>query len=150
MQKYPEAEEARAVMIEALEWSVMKWLREKKRVRKMADRANAALDAKVNAVKSRWNRDLLEAYESLDLPESKGGTSNTRAALLTTAKQVRQADEEALSARTSAEETFDEAEKQLSTRLAREGCRKAIASWDLFEKAIKLAETKLPTAKERT
>jgi len=39
-----------------------------------------------------------------------------------------------------AEATFDEAEKQLSTRLAREGCRKAIESWDLHEKAIRKAE----------
>jgi hypothetical protein len=39
-----------------------------------------------------------------------------------------------------AEETFDKAEKQLSTALAREGCRKAILSWDLHEKAIHKAE----------
>jgi hypothetical protein len=39
-----------------------------------------------------------------------------------------------------AESTFDEAEKQLSTALAREGCRKAIHSWELFEKAIHLSE----------
>ncbi len=36
--------------------------------------------------------------------------------------------------------TFDEAEKQLSTSLAREGCRKAIQSWDLHEAAIHKAK----------
>jgi len=40
----------------------------------------------------------------------------------------------------TAEETFDEAERQLSTRLAREGCEKAIRAWDLKEKAISKAE----------
>ena len=44
MHKLPEVEEAKALMNEATEWSVMKWLREKKRVRKVADQANAALD----------------------------------------------------------------------------------------------------------
>jgi hypothetical protein len=39
-----------------------------------------------------------------------------------------------------AENTFDEAERQLSTRLAREGCAKAIASWELHEAAIRKAE----------
>jgi hypothetical protein len=39
-----------------------------------------------------------------------------------------------------AEHTFDEAERLLSTSLAREGCQKAIRSWDLHEKAIRRAE----------
>lgn len=33
-----------------------------------------------------------------------------------------------------AEETLDDAEKKLSTALARDGCRKAILAWDLQEK----------------
>jgi hypothetical protein len=44
-----------------------------------------------------------------------------------------------------AEETFDEAERQLSTSLAREGCRKAIQSWELHEKAIRRAEALVPS-----
>jgi hypothetical protein len=36
--------------------------------------------------------------------------------------------------------TFDEAERQLNTDLAREGCRKAIHQWELDEKAIRRAE----------
>jgi hypothetical protein len=52
------------------------------------------------------------------------------------AKKIKKADEEAYGARMKAEETFDNAERQLSTSLAREGCRQAIYSWDLYEKAI--------------
>jgi ribosomal protein S21 len=48
-------------------------------------------------------------------------------------------DDEAYRARVKAEETFDNAERQLSTSLAREGCRQAIQSWDLYEKAIRKA-----------
>jgi hypothetical protein len=55
--------------------------------------------------------------------------------------QSREKDDEAYRARMDAEKTFDDAEKQLSTSLAREGCRKAIFSWDLHEKAIRKAET---------
>lgn len=60
------------------------------------------------------------------------------------AKKVKEADAEAYRARMDAEETFDEAEKKLSTALAREGCRKAIHSWELHEKAIRKAEALLP------
>jgi hypothetical protein len=44
-----------------------------------------------------------------------------------------------------AENTFDEAERQMSTRLAREGCSKAIASWELHEAAIRKAEVAIKT-----
>ena len=57
------------------------------------------------------------------------------------AKKIKESDDEAYRARMDAEETFDKAEKQLSTALAREGCRKAIHSWDLHEKAIRKAES---------
>jgi len=118
MDKLPEVETAKALMTEAVAWSVMKWLREKKRVRKTADQANAALDQLHQAVKDRWPDGVRAAY----------------------AKKVKEADDEAQRAHLDAEATFDEAEKQLSTRLAREGCRKAIESWDLHEKAIRKAE----------
>ena len=118
MEKLPEVETAKALMTEAVAWSVMKWLREKKRVRKTADQANAALDRLNAAVKDRWP-DGVKAVN---------------------AKKVKEADDEALRAHLDAEATFDEAEKLLSTRLAREGCRKAIQSWDLHEKAIRKAE----------
>jgi hypothetical protein len=39
-----------------------------------------------------------------------------------------------------AEKSFDDAQRQLSTSLARDGCRKAIHSWRLYERAIQKAE----------
>jgi hypothetical protein len=53
---------------------------------------------------------------------------------------VKEADDAAYHARMAAEEIFDEAERQLNTDLAQEGCQKAIHSWELHEKAIRKAE----------
>ena len=61
----PEVETAKALMTEAMTWSVMKWLREKKRVRKTADSANAALDQASRAVRERWPQPIRTAYEAL-------------------------------------------------------------------------------------
>ncbi len=131
MQKLKEVDEARAVMTEAVDWSVVHWLREKTRVRKLADRANETLDRACEQAKAGWSEELRAAYRD--------GTGDD--GLRRAASQVKRADTDAHRARMEAEATFDEAEKQLSTRLAREGCRKAIHSWDLYEKAIRKAET---------
>jgi hypothetical protein len=130
--KLAEVEEARAVMTDAIDWSVVKWLREKKKVRKIADCANALLDRRLEDIRSRWHAELLAAYRD-------GGGAEA-GAVGVSARKLRQADERARRARMDAEATFDEAEKQLSTALAREGCRKAIHSWDLYEKAVHLSE----------
>jgi hypothetical protein len=149
MEKLLEVETARALMTEAMTWSVMKWLREKKRVRKTADLANAALDQLSEATRQAWPDRLKTTYESLAARATGTATahrqqrsllpvSNPEAMLI--AKKLKESDDEAYRARMDAEETFDKAEKQLSTSLAREGCRKAIHSWDLHEKAIRKAE----------
>jgi hypothetical protein len=117
VRKLAEVEEAKAVMTEALDWSVLKWLREKKRVRKIADIANGLLDRRLEDLRSQWD----------GAGEAAG-------------RKVHQAGEQARRAHMDAETTFDEAEEQLSTALAREGCRKAIQSWELYEKAIHLLE----------
>jgi len=155
MEKVPAVETAKALMTEAVGWSVMKWLREKKTVRKVADQANAALDQLDQAVKNRWPGDVSAAYATLGKnangdhrshrqPEQTSSATNGEA--VRTAKKIKEADEEAHQARMDAEETFDIAEKQLSTALAREGCRKAIRSWELHEKAIRKAEDLMPSA----
>ena len=64
MDKIPDVEAAKTLMNEAVSWSVMKWLREKKRVRKAADQANAALDQWNRAVKDRWPDSVRVAYAS--------------------------------------------------------------------------------------
>ncbi len=148
MEKIPEVEAAKTLMTEAVSWSVMKWLREKKRVRKTADQANAALDKSNQAVKDRWPDSLTVAYQSLvavtvpNQPATLSPTIDPQSSL--SAKKVKEADDAAYRARMDAEETFDEAERQLSTSLAREGCRKAIQSWELHEKAIRKAEALAP------
>ena len=138
MRKLPEVEEAKALMTEAVEWSVMKWLKEKKRVRKVADLANNALDQLSEETKLQWTDELRAAYGALAENTGKGKPSDER--ILKSVKPVKQADDEAFRAHMEAENTFDEAERQLSTSMAREGCRKAIYSWELHEKAIRLAE----------
>ena len=150
MKQLYEVEAAKALMTEAQSWSVMKWLREKKRVRKTADEANAALDDLSQSLRESWPESLREAYESLGGPRDKtkaeaGGKAKLSTAIdsqaLLLAKELKKADDEAYRARMNAEETFDDAEKKLSTSLAREGCRKAIQCWELKERAIRKAET---------
>lgn len=63
MEKSPEVESAKTLMTEAVAWSVMKWLREKKQVRKTADQANAVLDRLNQAVKDRWPDRVRAAYK---------------------------------------------------------------------------------------
>lgn len=146
MQKLIEVEEAKTLMNEAINWSVMKWLREKKRVRKAADVANAALDSTIVRLKAEWETELKAAYEQL--ASAKG--NKTSADLLAQAKKLKLAEDEARTARDDAENTFDEAEKQLSTTMAREGCRKAIRSWELHEHVIRLSEAAAQPAKARS
>jgi len=148
MQRIPEVETAKALMNEATTWSVMKWLREKKRVRKTADLANDALDRMTLAVQERWPAGARAAYAALATPgngksaarESQKDSPSIDAEMSLIVKKVKEADEQAYRARMDAEKAFDDAERQLSTSLAREGCKKAIHSWDLHEKAIHKAE----------
>lgn len=158
MRKNAEVEQARNLMTEATDWSVMKWLVEKKRVRRTADRANATLDQLNEAVKATWSEELKDAYQELRTQgarpsqarsqlQAKPPSPATHPDIRLLVKGVKEADDEAYKARMEAERTFDEAEQQLSTSLAREGCRKAIHSWDLHEKAIRQAEDLLATIK---
>ena len=144
MRKLTEVEEAKALMTEAISWSVMKWMKEKKRVRSVADQANAALDELDRSVKASWNHEKKTAYD--ELAQAGAGFGNKESAAISPdirqfARQVKEADDEARRARMDAENTFDQAERMLSTSMAREGCQKAIRSWDLHEKAIRQAET---------
>ena len=143
MRKLPEVEEATALMTEALEWSVMKWLKEKKRVRKTADRANDALDQLSKEMRLLWPDELRAAYG--ELARNANPVEQPEAEIPNAIKQVKRADDEASRAHTDAENTFDEAERQLSTSMAREGSRKAIYSWELHEKAIRMAERLIPS-----
>jgi hypothetical protein len=152
MRKLSEVEYAKELMTDAMDWSVFKWLWEKGRVRETADKANAALDALEQRVKARWRDDLKAAYKELQVETGvsvkgarhRSGTVQPLAAKPETMvflANMKRADASASRARMDAEKTFDKAERVLSTSLAREGCEKAIRSWDLKERAIRHAET---------
>lgn len=146
MQKLREVEEAKQIMTQAVNWSVMKWLSQKKRVRRAADVANAVLDSLERVVKSNWSDELRSAYEQVSSGKNKIAVSDS---FLELAKKIKRADDDALKAHNKAEATFDDADRQLSTTLARQGCKEAILSWELHEKAIALAETGIGAAKAK-
>jgi hypothetical protein len=156
MRKLAEVEEAKDLMNDAIGWSVFTWMFEKPRVRETADRANDALDRLERTIKSRWNDQLKVAYSELSkapLGRNRRGQKDHQPLQLTDphikllVEKIKEADDAARRARMDAEKTFDEAERQLSTSLAREGCQKAIHSWELHEKAIRKAEAAVESAK---
>ena len=138
MRKLPQVDEAKSVMREAMQWSVVRWLKEKRRVRKLADLANAALDELDREIKASWPDELKTAYAALS---EAGSRARDDSKDFEQARRIKRADDSAARARAHAEETFDQAEDELSARLAREGCLQAIQSWELHEQAIRLAES---------
>lgn len=148
MKRLPEVEAATELMNEAMKWSVMKWLREKKHVRRTADHANAALDRCRDELKRRWPENLRVAYEHLaaEIHHRQSGVRTPKSVAFKDAEaralacKLKDADDQAYRARMLAKQAFDDAERKLSTSLAREGCVKAIASWELCEKALVQSE----------
>lgn len=149
MRKLRAVEEARVVMTEAAEWGLWRWLLEKGRVQEIADRATAALAAADKKVKAVWSDELKRAYtELIDQEKSqnghhhkKNGETQIADAVKLAARRVKEAYDQGQRARIDAEETFTEAERRMRTDLARLGCQKALASYDLRERAIRKAET---------
>lgn len=140
-------EEAKALMNQAVDWSVVKWLLEKRRVRETAEEANAVLDKVNHDIRSRWKREIAAAYQNL-ANSGRGSRTPSDAAdcdpeILLFAKKLKDAEDAAHRARKTAESTFAAAERQWSTKLAREACRQSVRSWELQEKAIRIAETAL-------
>jgi len=154
MKKIPAVEDARAIMTQGLQWGVWKWLLEKRRVRAIADEARAGLDDCEMKVKLTWSDELKIAYNQLvsengDAKSARGkGKKNVKAAagktndaeILAAVTAVKQADDDAYNAHEDAEDVFAEAEKKMSTSMAREGARKALEAYDLHEAAIRKAE----------
>jgi len=148
MKKLEAVETSRAIMTQGMEWGVFKWLLEKPKVRKIADKATEALNNAEDSVKATWSDDLKRAYNYLatqggESGKKKGGKSKAEefdAEVLAIAKGVYDADEETETMRLDAEDTFAEGEKKLSVSMAREGASKALATYDLHEKAIRKAE----------
>ncbi len=137
MKSLTEVEQARAIMREAEHWSVLRWLSEKKKVRRAADAANAALYRQHEELMAQWPSDLRHAYETLSTNAKADGVTEETVKV---AKKLWQADVKANAAHEQAEATFAEAERRLSTFMARQGCAEALRSWDLLEEANAKAE----------
>ena len=134
MRKLLPVEEAKALMSEARDWSVWRWLLEKRRVREKADRATDALGELEKKVKAGWSEELRKAAGN-------GRLRKLDPDLKVALEELKQAEEAAQASRLDAEATFDEAERRLNAGMAREGAQKAITSWELRERAIRKAES---------
>jgi predicted nucleic acid-binding Zn-ribbon protein len=152
--KLIEVEEATELMEGAKNWSIWRWLFNKSRVRTAADRAVDALSEAEKKVKASWSEDLKKAYRELEAQQAfqknprskqryekaKEEAKHINPEIKLRVEKVKQADDEAETARLDAEDTFAEAERQLSASGARLGAEKAIHSWQLRRKAIRRAE----------
>ncbi len=133
MRKLIPVEDAKALMREAIDWSLWSWLTQKRRLRTTADAAWEALEGCERKVKSSWSEELRKAYRGKD---GAGLDPELKAAI----KRMKEADEAWREARETAEATFDEADRRMSTSMACEGAAQAIEAWELTEKAIRQAE----------
>lgn len=154
MQKLIAVEEAKALMNEALDWSLWGWLTEKRRLRATADRAWEALDEAEKKVRAGWSEDLRKAWHELEAmaefeanPRAKRQCEKARdeakdvdPEVKLAARKLKEADEEAYALHMQAEETFDEADRRMSTSMAREGARQAIDAWETREKFVRKME----------
>jgi hypothetical protein len=133
MQKLIPVEEAKALMTEATGWSLWGWLTEKRKLRTTADAAWEALEALEKKVKAGWSDELKAAWRAKD---HKDADPELKLAI----ERMKEADKAWRAARETAEETFAESERRMSTGMAREGAAQAIEAWELTEKAIRRAE----------
>jgi hypothetical protein len=133
MRKLIPVEEAKALMREAIDWSLWSWLTGRNRLRITADAAWDALEECERAAKTAWSDDLKKAFRAKN---GKDLDPELKLAL----DRMSEADGAWRQARDRAEATFDEAERRMSTDMAREGAAQAIEAWELTERAIRRAE----------
>jgi len=133
MRRLIPVEEAKALIREATDWGLWGWLTEKRRLRTTADAAWEALEGQEKKVKAAWSDDLRKAYRAKD---GNGLDPELKLAI----ERMKEADKAWRDARITAEATFDEAERRMSTGMARDGAAQAIEAWELTEKAIRRAE----------
>jgi hypothetical protein len=154
MHKLTPVEEAKTLFEEAKDWGVWGWLTDKRRVRQSADRAWEALDECEGKVKASWSDDIQKAYRELEAQAAANADGRAKRSyekareeakdvdpeIKTAVQRLKKADEEAYKARMDAEAQFDEAERRLSSSMAREGAQMAIDAWLLREKFIRKME----------
>jgi len=136
MQKLAPVEDAKTLFNEARDWSVWRWLMEKKRARTTADAAWAALEACEAKVRAGWADEWTQAYGHPKSRRYAALDSEVKAAL----ERLYEDDEAARKARDAAEAQFDEADRRMSTSMACTGAQMAIDAWELREKVIRKAE----------
>ena len=140
MRHLQSVKEAIALLEEAKDWGVWKWLTEKKRVRSAADQAWSDLEEIEKEIKASWNDDLRKAYR--ELQGKKNGANDVDAEVKALAR-LKKEDDEAFQARMTAEETFDEAERKMSIPLARQGSEQAVEAFEMRQRFIRKAEAVL-------
>jgi hypothetical protein len=136
MHKLVPVEEAKTLFNEAKDWSVWRWLIEKKRARTTADAAWEALEACEEKVRAGWNEEWRQAYGHPKSRRYAALDDEVKAAL----ERLYEDDEEAKQAHDAAEAQFDEADRRMSSSMACEGAQMAIDAWEMREKAIRKAE----------
>jgi hypothetical protein len=128
MHKLEAVEAAKALFEEAKGWGVWQWLAGKPKARRTADAAWEALEEYEKKVKAGWSGDLRKAWRARD------GDADPEI------QRLKQADHDAHQARLEAEAQFDEADRRMSTSMAREGSQMAIDAWMTREKVIRKLE----------
>ena len=120
MHKLTPVEDAKTLFEEAKEWGLWTWLMQKPRARRTADAAWDALEAYEKNVKGAWPPETKKAFRE--------------------DKALQAAGAKAHQAHLDAEAQFDEADRRLSTSMAREGAQMAIDAWTMREKFIRKLE----------
>jgi flagellar biosynthesis/type III secretory pathway protein FliH len=121
MRKLTAVEEAKQLFEQAKDWGMWRWLTEKRRARRTADAAWEALETYEKKVKDGWDAGTREAFRE----DQALHAANRRAHKL----------------RMDAEAQFDEADRRMSTEMARQGAQMAIDAWETREKFIRRLES---------
>jgi hypothetical protein len=136
MHKLAPVEDAKTLFNEAKDWSVWRWLIEKKHARTTADAAWEALEACEEKVKAGWDEEWREAYGHPKSRRFAALDPEVKAAL----ERLHKDDMESKQAHEAAEAQFDEADRRMSSSMACTGAQMAIDAWEMREKVIRKAE----------
>ncbi len=120
MRKLPAVEEAKQLFEQGKNWGMWRWLAEKRRARRTADAAWEALEQYEKKVKDAWSDAARAAFHE--------------------DKTLHAAARKAHQAHMDAEAQFDEADRRMSTEMAREGAQMAIDAWEMRERYIRKLE----------
>src|SRR5215468_230755 len=78
MEKLIPVEEAKALFTEAQDWSLWRWLKDKKKARAAGNAATEAFDTLDKKIKDSWAEDLKKAYRELEAEAAADGNAKSR------------------------------------------------------------------------